>query len=122
MNTDSKPALASQTIWGGITTLASCAMAAFLAYQSHDPATLGVSIAGFFGGILSIVGRYKATSTIGKAVVAIVDDGLTLAQSAAPQLAAVMTSGNGTSGSTVVTIQPATPQPAAQFQPIPQPN
>ncbi len=61
----SKPWYASQTIWGGVATIAASTGGAYAAFRAGDMNAAGTCLMAAMGGIMAIVGRFKATSTIG---------------------------------------------------------
>jgi hypothetical protein len=70
-----KPWYASQTVWGSAAAIAFGIGGAVYAYQQHDVTALGVSLASAAGGFHALVGRFKATTPIGR-VLATIDSGL----------------------------------------------
>lgn len=64
--TDTKTALTSTTIQGAIIAIVSSAGAAYVAFKAGNWELLAASLSGVVGGIVSIIGRVKATKTIGK--------------------------------------------------------
>ena len=61
----SKPWYSSQTIWGGVATIAASTGGAYAAFRAGDMNAAGTCLMAAMGGIMAIVGRFKATSTIG---------------------------------------------------------
>ena len=65
---DNKPWFASQTVWGGVAAIGAGLGGAYVAYKAGDITTASAGLMAAFGGLQSIIGRFKATSTIGKPV------------------------------------------------------
>ena len=67
---NNKPWYASQTVWGGISAIGGGLGTAWLGYTMRDPVTMGAGLTAAFGGLQSIIGRFKADTPIGKPVAA----------------------------------------------------
>lgn len=63
---DSKPWYTSQAIWGGIAAVGAGLGAAYASYRAGDIAGASAGLMAAFGGAQAIIGRFKATSFIGK--------------------------------------------------------
>jgi hypothetical protein len=61
----SKPFWASQTIWSALAVVGSSAAGAVLAWNSGDMGAFGASLTAMLGGINAIIGRYRASASIG---------------------------------------------------------
>jgi hypothetical protein len=64
---DNKPWYASQTIWGGIAAMGGGLGLAYYGYQHSDPISVSGGLTAAFGGLQSVIGRFKSTTVIGKA-------------------------------------------------------
>ncbi|MBV1702606.1 MAG: hypothetical protein KGQ46_12375 [Hyphomicrobiales bacterium] len=62
-----KPWYASQTIWGGIAVIGASLGGGYNAWQAHDMAGMSAALTAGMGGVAAIVGRFKASTSIGKA-------------------------------------------------------
>jgi hypothetical protein len=69
MKMDNKPWYASQTVWGGVAAIGGGLGTAWLGYSMRDPLSVSAGLTAAYGGLQSIIGRFKATTTIGKPVV-----------------------------------------------------
>ncbi len=67
---DSKPWYASKGIWGGVIAVLAAVLGAF-GYtvgpeDMQQLSVIGASIGGSIGGVIGVIGRVKATKTVGK--------------------------------------------------------
>lgn len=62
---DTKPFWASQTIWSSLAVIGSSVTGALLAWKGNDIAGFGAALTALLGGVNAIVGRVRATSSIG---------------------------------------------------------
>lgn len=68
---DNKPWYASSTIWGGIMAIGSGLGGAYYGYTQKDPLMISAGLTSAYGGLQAIIGRFKATTPIGKPAVVI---------------------------------------------------
>lgn len=61
-----KPWYASQTIWGGVAVIGASLGGGYNAWRTGDMAGMSAALTAAMGGIAAIVGRFKATTAIGK--------------------------------------------------------
>lgn len=73
LSTDTKPIWTSQTAWGALAAIGAGLGTAIYAYHTGDSGTALASLIAAFGGLTALVGRIKATSQIGKAVVSAIE-------------------------------------------------
>ena len=66
---DNKPWYASQTVWGAVIAILSSIGGAYYAYKTQNFDAVVTSLSAALGGVLAFIGRFKATATVGKAVV-----------------------------------------------------
>jgi hypothetical protein len=62
---ESKPFWASQTIWSSMAVVGSSLAGAWLAWRGGDIAAFGAALTAALGGLNAIVGRMRATTSIG---------------------------------------------------------
>jgi hypothetical protein len=64
---DNKSWYASQTIWGGVAAIGAGLGGAYASWKMGDMGGMSAGLMAAFGGVQAIIGRFKATATIGAA-------------------------------------------------------
>jgi hypothetical protein len=67
---ENKPWYASQTVWASLSTIGVSLGGAYLAYKAGDINLAMTSLIAAGSGVGSLVGRFKATASLGKPAVA----------------------------------------------------
>ena len=84
---------------------------AYTAWKTGDVNSLALAISAVFGGVIAIIGRFKATSTIGKTAVSVATEALTLAENNAAMISSAIarTPVQTVTQATVTQVTPAVP-------------
>lgn len=71
LNVDGKAWYTSQAVWGGVAAVGAGLGGAYWGWMNKDPTAISAGLSAAFGGVMAVVGRFKATDVLGKVVASV---------------------------------------------------